>query len=47
MALDDNDDLYVGVFNAQYNLHNYPALLWSVVTAPFGMKFNAFTDMLL
>ncbi|CAB9530623.1 expressed unknown protein [Seminavis robusta] len=47
MALDDNDDLYVGILNQNFVPGNITGLLWSIVKAPWRKKFDALVDTLL
>jgi len=46
-ALDDNDQLYVGIMNANFQEANVTDFVWSILKAPFGQKIDAITDALL
>lgn len=47
MALDNNEDLYVGTLNQNYKSENLTSLGWSIMRAPFFQKFDALVDTLL
>lgn len=47
MALDDNEDLYVGILNQNIDYGNLTDFLWSIARAPFGKKWDAIVDAAL
>lgn len=47
MVLDASDGLWIGTLNQSFKRENVPAMLLSVLRAPFGQKFDALVDALL